>query len=372
MARPSFLLILLAALAVAHVEVRAEPTPPVDVTSVPSVLALLRSLPVRRPLTDRLEFERRADEPCVSESQWSCRTSLRYRRRRLPRSDLARMRTEASDLCTAGDGLACGLLCEILSTHLPSPGSAEDRERVQVCDSACSLRDAVACEIRAQLCLGDPLSLSEAPYRVCPSGERLLERSCTAGGGDACQQLGNDVPFASRLSRERRLELLTDSCAVGLALGCADLSRQVAGGPSSPGDTPNAPLSSDQLMLRACALGSQRACADSCTRGTRDGNDSAATDAACSRACSRSDGEYCLVRATYDLAVAPDGDDPRAKRAIAYLQANCGDYPEACRALADLYEQGRFVRRDPRRARTYRSRGDRAEEQQMNDGSLGE
>ncbi|HSD19549.1 MAG TPA: sel1 repeat family protein [Anaeromyxobacter sp.] len=212
------------------------------------------------------------------------------------------------EACGSGRRLACHGLARVLEAGVE--GEPEPARALALYARACAAGVADACEGAAEL--RDRRGDREA-------ARAALEEGCAIGSGRACARLA-----AEAASPERARQLAERACDLGAPDGCIALAREAAAARQA------------ELLIRACRLGADAACAASAlpeVEGRCAGGDAAA----------------CLQAGRVlqeGRALEADG----ARAAVWYDRGCELGLPEGCVRLGILHRFGAGVRHDEARA----------------------
>ncbi|HEU5059331.1 MAG TPA: tetratricopeptide repeat protein, partial [Kofleriaceae bacterium] len=248
------------------------------------------------------------------------------------------------DACPGGEALGCARLAE---RYERGDGVERDVERaVTLYERACRRELWTACTI-----LGWLLEGGRGVPRDAQRASAVYQLACAGGEGVACSNLGlfyRDGEGVERSAR-RAATLFTRSCQLGHGTGCLHLAAVL-----ETGETRDA-TSALFFRLKACLAGHKATCAalrrpPRSQRGGAGGREKRAAEA-----CQRGDGKACVA---LGHLVLERGKGRRAERRAFAIYRKACDMSQAfgCLALARMFQEGRGVPPDRRRADHLRGR----------------
>lgn len=241
------------------------------------------------------------------------------------------------------DALDCARLAE---RYERGDGVERDMDRaLSLYDRACRREQWHACTI-----LGYLLEGGHGAPRDTRRATALYELACAGGERVACSNLGlfyldgNGV----RRSARRAASLFSKSCELGHGTGCVHLAKVLETGGVDR-------TSALFFRLKGCLAGHQDTCAELRRRPREHRPGAAAREKRAEAECKRGDGRACVVLG--HLILERRSGRRAEKRAVAVYRKAC-DMSQAfgCLALARMFQDGRGVSADRRRADSLRGR----------------
>ena len=128
----------------------------------------------------------------------------------------ALLREETKASCRKGNERACEVLGQSEARRLD-----EEARPNEALEASCKKKNQRACADLAVRLLRDEVLTGEASRQNRKRAMTLLDRSCTAGFGDGCAQLGMLLVFSgSERDGKRGLKLMKRACDLGSKAGC--------------------------------------------------------------------------------------------------------------------------------------------------------